>query len=236
MEKKQPVTGKKRPAMDKNKKRRIIILSTAALLLISFTLTFAYLTLWRAPDVDDIYDRVVELVEGSKELNAIFYGAGLPTYSEDRATAEFDYRYFDTSAYPSGYEYLSDYTTFTSEQDIRDAAEKIYSKEFLENRVYPGAFVGYAVEDGAGGAVFAPARFLDEGTGMYVSLRGEDLLTHGTRVYDYSTMQVAAPSNARKCTVTIESYLPDDPSNVMLARISLVKQDDGQWYLDSLTV
>ena len=235
MNKKQPVTKKKRPAMDKNKKRRIIILSVAALLLVSFTLTFAYLTLWRAPDVDDIYDRVVELIEGSKELNAIFYGAGLPTYSEDRATAESDYRYHN-SACPSGYEYLSSYTTYASEQEIREAAEKIYSKEFLEERVYPGVFVGYAVEDGAGGAVFSPARFLDEGTEMLVSKKGEDLLTHGIRVYDYSTMQVVAPSNAKKCTVTIESYLPDDPSSVMLARISLVKQDDGLWYLDSLTV
>lgn len=232
--KKATAVKKPRPPMDKSKKQRIIILSVAVALLVSFSLTFAWLVLWRAPDVDDVYDRVVELIESSQELNTVFYGAGIATYSQARANAEFDYRY-EGFEYRGSHEILSDYARFTSDQEIRDLAERVYSKNFLETMVYPQAFVGYAVEDGIGGAVVTPGRFLDDGTALYVSVKSENWLKNGTRVYDFSTMRVTAPSNQRACYVEIDSYLPETPDLIETARLRLVKQDDGQWYLDSLS-
>ncbi len=233
--KKATAVKKPRTPMDKSKKQRIIILSVAAALLVSFSLTFAWLVLWRAPDVDDVYDRVVELVEGSQELNTVFYGAGLATYSQARANAENNANLYMGFEYRGSHELLSDYARFTSEQEIRDLAERVYSKNFLETMVYPQAFVGYAVEDGAGGAVVTPGRFLDDGTALYVSVKSENWLENGTRVYDFSTMRVTAPSNQRACYVEIDSYLPETPDNIEVTRLRLVKQDDGQWYLDSLS-
>lgn len=231
MNKKRKSAAKKRKPMAPAKRRRIVIACITTLVLVSFSLTFAWFTFWRAPEVEEIYDRVVELVEGSQELNTIFYGAGLPTYSEERAAAEFSDRY-KSSGCPYGYELLSSSSHYISEPQIRDAAEKIYSRDFLENVVYTQAFVGYAVEDGIGGAVFAPARFLDDGTDLFVSLSGENHLKNGIRIFDYSTMEVVSPSNASKCYVRMDSYLASDPSNRISARLTLVKQD-GQWYLDS---
>lgn len=37
----------------------------------------------KAPELEEIYGRVVELVENSHEINEIFFGSGLPTYPRD---------------------------------------------------------------------------------------------------------------------------------------------------------
>ena len=55
------------------------------------------------------------------------------------------------------------------------------------------------------------------------------------RIYDYSSMRVVAPSTREACYIEIDSYLPDQPDNVMRDRLRLVKQEDGLWYLDSFT-
>ena len=188
----------------------------------------------RPPKVEEIYDRVVELIEASYELNTVFYGAGLPVYKEDSTYAEFTHMYFDFE-YQGEYEIVSEYAKFFSDQSIKDAAEKIYSTAYLEDVLYPNAFVGYAIADGTGGSAFAYARYLDDGDALHQAIHDKDYLTNGMRVYDYSTMKIVSPSKADAIYVSIESWLPSDPSNIMTDPIRLVLQDDGEWYLDSFT-
>ena len=224
----------KRSLKNLTPKKRNIAVSVACCLLVGITLGVLWLSLWRAPHVDDIYDRVVELVEASQELNVVFYGAGLPVYAIDSHYADVNHLYFD-SEYGDSYEIVTNYTKFTSEQDIRDAAEKVFSKAYLESVLYPAAFVGHAIDDGTGSAAYATPRYLDENGRLYQSTESQNYLTQGVRVYDFSTMKIVAPSNANVCYVTIDSYLSSAPDQILKDRIRLVLQDDGQWYLDSFT-
>ena len=115
----------------------------------------------RAPAVEEIYDRVVELVEASYDLNTVFYGAGLPVYKTDSEYAEFTHMYYDF-AHKGSYEYVMPRAQFLSEEQIRTAAEKVYSKDYLENVIYPASFVGYAIDDGMGDAAYAYSRYMQE--------------------------------------------------------------------------
>ena len=215
------------------KKQRIIAIAVSCCLVVAITLGVLWYTLWRAPRVEDIYDRVVELVEASYEINTVFLGAGLPVYPADSPYAELNHLYFDTQY--DDYEIVTNYTKFVAEQDIRDAAEQVYSKAYLEDVLYNNAFVGYAIDDGTGTPTYAAARYLDENGRLYQSKNGTNYLKNGMRVYDFSTMKVVAPSNSKVCYISIESYLPSAPNRVLRDNLRLVLQEDGQWYLDSFT-
>ena len=214
-------------------KKKIIITAIVALLVVGITGgVFAYLS--TVPKTDELYDRVVELIEASYELNTVFYGAGLPVHKTDSAYADFSHLYFDFQ-YLGDYEIVTEYAKFLSEDEIKSAAEKVYSKDYLENVLYNSAFVGYAVEDGTGGAAYAASRYLEDSEWIYQSVEQNNYLTGGMRIYDYSSMRVVAPSTREACYIEIDSYLPDQPDNVMRDRLRLVKQEDGLWYLDSFT-
>lgn len=215
------------------KAQRIIAISVACCLLVGIALGIVWYTLWRAPHVDDVYDRVVELIEASYEINTVFLGAGLPVYSIDSQYAEINYLYFD--AQYDGYEIVTNYTKFVSEQDIRDAAELVYSTAYLEKVLYENAFVGYATDDGTGNPTVSAARYIDENGTLYQSASGMNYIKNGMRVYDFSTMKVVAPSNSEVCYVTIDSFMPKTPDHIESVKLRLVLQDDGQWYLDSFT-
>lgn len=220
--------------MKLNRKSRILLIVLSCCILVSSTLGILWYALWRAPKTEDVYDRVVELIEASYELNTVFFGAGLPVYATDSEYADINHIYFNFE-HKGSYEMVTNYTKFTSEQAIRDAAERVYSKAYLEDVIYNNAFVGYAINDGTGRPAYSAARYLDEGEWIYKSTSDTDYLNDGMRVYDFSTMKVVAPSTAKVCYIAIDSYLPSDPSNVLRDRIRLVMQDDGQWYLDAFT-
>ena len=214
-------------------KKKIIITAIVALLVVGITGgVLVYFS--TVPKTDEVYDRVVELIEASYELNTVFYGAGLPVHRTDSAYADFSHLYFDFQ-YLGDYEIVTEYAKFLSEDAIKSAAEKVYSKAYLETVLYNSAFVGYAVEDGKGGAAYAAARYLEDSEWIYQSTEKNDYLGNGMRIYDYASMRVVAPSTKEACYVEIDSYLPDQPDLIMRDRLRLVKQEDGLWYLDSFT-
>ncbi|MBQ2308939.1 MAG: hypothetical protein II373_05100, partial [Clostridia bacterium] len=55
------------------------------------------------------------------------------------------------------------------------------------------------------------------------------------RIFDLSTAKVVRPGNKKFANVRIESYTESDPSRRTTVTLSLIKQDDGKWYLDSAT-
>ena len=215
-----------------NKKKTIIICTAALLTVAVLGGVIGYLS--TVPKTDEVYDRVVELIEASYELNTVFYGAGLPVHKTDSAYADFSHLYFDFQ-YLGDYEIVSEYAKFLSQDQIKEAAEKVYSKEYLENVLYNSAFVGYAIEDGKGGAAYAASRYLEDDQWIYQSVGGNDYLKSGMRIYDYSSMKVIAPSTASSCYISIDSYLPDQPDVIIKDTLHLVKQADGLWYLDTFT-
>lgn len=186
----------------------------------------------RAPTTAEIYDRVVELVEGANEINTVFYGAGLPVHKTDSEYAEIMHIYYDFSQ-KGTYEMVTDKAIFLTSIEIKAAAEKVYSKDYLEDVIYPALFTGYAISDASGRPYFSNARYLEDKSWIY-QYTGEKV-TEATRwIYDYSTMKVVKPSSGTLCFVELQCYPVGSPEQAHVRKLSLVLQD-GEWYLDSFT-
>ena len=217
-----------------NMMKKILLLTLTVCLLFGSVLSFSGCAS-RAPRVEDIYDRAVELIEASYALNTVFYGAGMPVYKTDSTYAAFTHLYFG-SQYAGEYEIVTAGSVFPSIDAFKEAAEKVYSPAYLEDALYPYAFEGYMTGNGIGGAVMFNARYLEEDGVLYQSCdEGYDLLMGvGMRVYDYASMRVVAPSNESMCFLEIDSWLEGSPDRVTVNELRLVLVD-GVWYLDSFT-
>ena len=187
----------------------------------------------RAPKTEEIYDRVVELIEDSYTVNTVFYGAGLPVYHKGSFYADFMDLYQGDS-YTKGYEKVSAYSMFISQEDIQRVAEQVYSKAYLNDVIYPACFEGYAIDNGLGDMTFSYSKYLDNGQQIYM-IENPTVYYTDLRIYDYASMKVVAPSNSKACYVEICSWFASDPEDVIVDRLRLVKQEDGLWYLDSFT-
>jgi hypothetical protein len=212
-------------------KKRILTLFLTLCVMLSGMAMFTSCS--RAPAVEEIYDRVVELVEASYDLNTVFYGAGLPVYKTNSEYAEFTHMYYDF-AHKGSYEYVMPRAQFLSEEQIRTAAEKVYSKDYLKKVIYPATFVGYAIDDGMGDAAYAYARYMQEYDSFYQSTQDESYID-GMRIYDYSTIQIINPSNAQIFRITVDTWMESSPEKIEEVTLSFTLAEDGQWYLNTFT-
>ena len=182
------------------------------------------------PKIENIYDRMVYLLDSSQEVNSLIYGCGLPVWEDDSEYVEFMHVYygFDTAR---NYEIVMPNAKYLSVQEMKEEIEKIYSKEYLDDVIYRSIFDGYAIEDGIGGSVIGVARYYEEGAYLWQSKDFKTFYT-GMRVYDYSTMQIRSLGKTDRCVVTLDSWLEDEPENVENIEI-LITLQNGQWYLDN---
>lgn len=192
----------------------------------------------KSPPLEEVYDRAVELIEASAEINEIFFGEGLPhiNYEEEYQ------KWCDSGNNKDGMtldEYLllmeddAHYypvisTEYTSVEDIKTAAEKVYSREYLEE-VYENAFVGMVSENGT-----VTARYWNGNEGLMI-LKDADVWITSRRIYDYSTMKMGRSNQKNHFYIEIMSRLEDEPdSEPTKVRLGFVLQD-GEWFLDSPT-
>ena len=177
------------------------------------------------PELDTVYDRIVQVVEASHEVNVLLFGAGLPVYPRGDAEDELVHRYYGVN--DDGREYVTPYAKFISIADMERAISAVYSIEYRES-LFETLFTGYA---DSGMSVAMPARFQEDEKALYQS-RYVDSLVEGIRVYDYASMEIVKGSNATRIRVSIPSYTdrkPDEWVNVTLAFV----YENGDWYLDS---
>lgn len=184
------------------------------------------------PEIEDIYDRMVYLIESANDLNAVLYGCGLPVWEEDSEYVEFMHVYYGLDAARS-YEIVMPNARYLSVSQIKEAAESIYSKSYLQEVIYRSVFDGYAISDGAGGSVVGVARYYEEDSYLWQSKDYKTFYT-GIRIYDYSTMQVHSLGKPDRCVITVDSWLEDSPEQVENVEI-LITLQDGEWYLDNFT-
>lgn len=182
------------------------------------------------PKIENIYDRMVYLLESSQEVNSLIYGCGLPVWEDDSEYVEFMHVYYGLET-ARNYEIVMPNAKYLSVQEMKEEIEKIYSKDYLEDVIYRSIFDGYAIEDGIGGSVIGVARYYEEGAYLWQSKDFKTFYT-GMRVYDYSTMQIRSLGKTDRCVVTIDSWLEDEPENVENIEI-LITLQNGQWYLDN---
>lgn len=184
-----------------------------------------------APRIENIYDRMVYLMESSQEVNALIYGCGLPVWEDDSEYVEFMHVYYglDTAR---NYEIVMPNAKYLSIEQMKNAIEKIYGKEYIDKVIYPAIFDGIAISDNNGGSVIGVARYYEEGNYLWQTKEFRVKPYTGMRVYDYSTMQVRSLGKTDRCVVTVDSWLEDTPDKVENVEILITKQD-GQWYLDN---
>ena len=56
----------------------------------------------------------------------------------------------------------------------------------------------------------------------------------GLRVYDFSTMKIVRPSNAKRVNISVDTHLEGE-TDILNVNLTFTLGEDGQWYLDSPT-
>jgi len=250
-------------------KKRIISLIIAAVLLLGAMPLVSSCS--PPPELSEVYDRLVYLLDGAEAVNDIFYGEGLVSYNDygfeidgehqDTLFGEDDYNSVleGQDIYIYYTEVLDTYKNkdgvvieqYKSIDEIKEEAEKYYSKSYLED-VYKMIFIDdyygsgarakymdevreYSEDDGKGGYV------IKEYTVLYEYAYHKPLITEErpATVYNYDTMKIVAPSTGEKLVVEIEGYNEKyyDPETLKEASgwhtvtLYFVLQD-GEWFLD----
>jgi len=158
-----------------------------------------------------------------------YYYYQLPDYVETRP------EHFYTRDDDATYDYVRTDSGYLSVEDIKNAAEQIYAKSYLE-AVYVSQFTGHTVSSwGVRPALYRD--FTDSNGNTWLqryNVESEWNASLERRIYDYDTMKMVRPSNASYVNIEVETYLASDPANRQVVRLSLALQD-GDWYLDSPT-
>ena len=178
-----------------------------------------------APELDEVYDRLVQVIEASHEVNVLLFGAGLPVYPRGDAEDLLVHRYYGVT--DNGQEYVTPYAKYSSIAEMQTAIAAVYSTEYRES-LYESLFTGYAADEMS---VVMPARFSEDDRFLYMSQYVTPLV-EGVRVYDYASMEIVSYSHASRLRVSIRSYTEDQPEEWKTVYLSFV-YENGDWYLDS---
>lgn len=178
-----------------------------------------------APAIDEVYDRLVQVIEASHEVNVLLFGAGLPVYPRGDAEDLLVHRYYGVT--DNGQQFVTPYAKYASIAEMQTAIAAVYSTEYRES-LYESLFTGYAAD---GMSVVMPARFSEDEKFLYMS-RYVSPLVEGVRVYDYASMEIVEYSHASRLRVSIRSYTEDRPAEWKTVYLSFV-YENGDWYLDS---
>ena len=178
-----------------------------------------------APEMDDVYDRLVQVIEASHEVNVLLFGAGLPVYPRGDAEDLLVHRYYGVT--DNGQQFVTPYAKYGSIAEMQTAIAAVYSTEYRES-LYESLFTGYAADEMS---VVMPARFSEDEKFLYMR-QNVSPLVEGVRVYDYASMEIGSYSHSSRLRVSIRSYTEDRPEEWKRVYLSFVFEN-GDWYLDS---
>ena len=204
---------------DKIKKERLYFDGGTGTVLQSMGLTSG-----KAPELEDVKERFIYLIEGSKEINTLYFGSGLPVYVRETLLSNKKGVYYDDTY--TTYERVMENSRYLTVDEIKERSEEIYSTEYLA-AMYETAFEGVMT-----GSSSAYLRFYETQDWLYQNLYATDFEL-SERIYDYSSMQIVKPSNGEYVNITIDTYTLDDK---IIKNISITfVYERGNWYLDSPT-
>lgn len=177
----------------------------------------------KAPELEEVYDRLVELIDQSVEVNVLLFGAGVPVYERDSAEDALIHRYFGLG--DDSVLMVSAYARYTSLEDMKAAIREVYSPSYAESLIET-VFTGYVAGNGS---VVAP-RYTE---GTYGLLRSADYqpLVSGVRIFNYATMVIEPSSTSTYLKVSVLSRQDDPDSQWMKTTLSFA-YENGNWFLD----
>ncbi|MBE6597761.1 MAG: hypothetical protein E7641_08865 [Ruminococcaceae bacterium] len=176
----------------------------------------------KAPDISEVKERFVYLIEESKELNVVFFGTGLPVYRRGDAISDRKMVYFDDEL--TGYDRVMENTDYLTIDEIKASAELVFSEDYLSD-FYESAFDGIMT-----GSSSAYVRFYDDTEWLYQNVNAT-VFALSERIYDYSTMNIIDPSSDTYVNISVESYSLADPTR-RTVYLSFVFEN-GNWFLDT---
>lgn len=178
----------------------------------------------KAPELEDVKERFIYLIENSKEINTVYFGSGLPVYERDNLLSDKKGVYYNDTY--TSHERVMELSRFLTVNEIKERSEEIYSTEYLE-AMYETAFQGVMT-----GSSSAYMRFYESEDWLYQNLYATDFKL-SERIYDYSSMKIVKPSNSEYINITIDTYTLEDKKvkNISLTFV----YERGDWYLDSPT-
>ena len=186
----------------------------------SYTAPYVYLEVKDAPDGER------EPFYASAERGA--YAYVIEGYTEP------EFEMFYDSQDPADYDYIRPNEKYRSTSDIKAAAEKVYSKGYLD-AIYTTMFVGGTGDSDTSQFTARYIEYADsEGNVSFMKSNEYDPLIKETRVFDFDTAEIIKPSNGEFVTISIESYLPSAPEKRLTVKLTMILQD-GVWMLDSAT-
>ena len=174
------------------------------------------------PELSEVRERFIYLIEESKELNIILFGKGLPVYNEDSEISDRKMVYFNNNT--GNYSIVMENSEFLTVDSMKMAVEKVYSKDYAAD-IYESAFDGVMT-----GVASAYVRFYDNGKNLCQNKNATEFKI-SERIYDYSSMEIVEPSSGDYVNIEIDSYTVDDPT-VRRIKLSFVLENNN-WYLDS---
>ena len=179
-----------------------------------------------APNIEDVYDRLVEVIEASHEVNVLLFGAGVPAYAYGDAEDQLIHRYYGVT--DNGLEFVTPYAKYKSIEQMQAAIREVYSTEYRQS-LFETLFTGYADPNIS---TVMPARFSENQNGLCQN-RYVKPLVEGVRTYDYASMEILErQSHATYLRVAVPSYTEDKPNEWTTVYLSFV-YENGDWYLDS---
>lgn len=207
--------------------RRVISCVLALVVLVLGTVSFsACSSKGKPPALEDVYDRLVEVMEDSRGVNVILFGAGLPVYAREDPEDGLLHRYYGVAN--NGKEFVTPYAMYGSMEEMKAAAARVYGKAYRES-LFESLFTGYADRDLS---LVMPARYSQDEKSLYQNSQVEPISPNGVRVYDYSQMEILDGSHATYIRISIPSYTETTPGEWKTVQLSFV-YEEGNWFLDS---
>ena len=180
----------------------------------------------KPPALDEVKDEFTALIEASYEINGIIFGDDMETYGRDDEEVVANGVYYNVPDGYYNYEFITENNKYRTEDEIREATLKVYSEDYISS-VLDSCFEGFMDENGE---TAVQPKYLNY-TGMLMLNREYEVYVDGDRRYDFDTMEIAEPSNAKIVNVTLDAI---DGEERTQARLTFVLQD-GEWRLDSPT-
>lgn len=195
--------------------KKIIIV----LLLVFFAFSFAECGS-AGPDDEFLLSRFSTLVDASNEINDIFFGKGLPTYSRE----DYPEAYAMTEGADPDYDFVRAESKYQSIREIKAAAEAVYTQDYLES-IYALIFDGFYDEE----IGHIPALYTEDMNGFAKHNATEPKITE-IREYEYESAKVLMKNNAY-ATIEVNTSLNGQSETLRLR----LKNQNGDWLLDDPT-
>lgn len=169
---------------------------------------------------DEAFAVLSDLVPKSYEINRILFGEGLPAVDEAYTETKNGTAYFD----------VKDGSGYSSKAEIKAAAEKVYSKRYLDG-VYVYAFEGVALESGEENLdLMVSPRYTEIGGKLKVDINSEHVAIR-------NKLTVISSEIVKKTAeyVKLNAVCREDGNDAEFQVTMLITLENNVWLLDGPT-